>query len=71
MVLYGNSLADPYLDSGMYFLLAAVYRVRSNGIPVEEMRKLLASTRYVVVQFLEAYLGEFLAYAIPADSKVR
>src|SRR5262249_8796746 len=58
MILYGNSFVDPFLESGLYFQFAEVYRVRSNGIPVEAMlRRLPSSTRYVVVQFLEAFLN--------------
>jgi hypothetical protein len=68
LVLYGNSFVDPYIESGMYFQFAEVYRVRSNGIPVEAMLlHIPPSTRYVVVQFLEAYLGEFLGYRIPSE----
>ncbi len=41
MVLYGNSFAAPYLNSGLYFQFAEVHSVRSNDIPVEAaLRKL-------------------------------
>jgi hypothetical protein len=68
MVLYGNSFVDLYLDAGFQFQFQDVYRVRSNGIAVEEMlRKLPPNARYVVVQFIEPYLSEFLRYTIPTD----
>jgi hypothetical protein len=68
ILLYGNSFVDFYLQSGMYFQFQEVYRVRSNGIPVEEMlHKIPINTRYVIVQFLEAYLTDFMTYNIPSN----
>jgi hypothetical protein len=67
-VLYGNSFVDFYLQSGMQFQFQEVYRVRSNGIPVEEMlHKIPSNTRYVIVQFLESYLTDFANYNIPSN----
>ena len=68
MVLYGNSFAAPYLNSGLYFQFAEVHSVRSNDIPVEAaLRKLPVSTRYMLLQFYEPFLGEFLQYKIPEE----
>lgn len=68
MVLYGNSFVDPYLHSGLYFQFTEVYRVRSNMISIDAMlANMPRSTRYVTVQFLEAFLSEFLNYRIPND----
>lgn len=68
MVLYGNSFAAGYLRSGIYFQFAEVHSVRSNGIPVEAaLRNLPPSTRYMVVQFFEPFLGDFLQYQIPEE----
>jgi hypothetical protein len=67
-VLYGNSFTDFYLSAGMPFQFQDLYRVRSNGIPVEDMlRRIPPGTRYVVVQFLEAYLMQFMTYNIPTN----
>ncbi len=66
MVLYGNSFAASYLLAGLYFQFAEVYSVRSNNIPIEAaLRKLPPSTSYMVFQFYEPYLGDFLQYQIP------
>lgn len=66
IVIYGDSFAHPYLASGMYFQFSKVYRVRSNGIPIETLLSdMPPSTRYLVVQFLEGSMSGFLAYKIP------
>jgi hypothetical protein len=68
MVLYGNSFAAPYLNSGLYFQFAEVHSVRNNDIPVEAaLRKLPPNTRYMLVQFYEPFLGDFLQYQIPGE----
>jgi hypothetical protein len=66
LVLYGNSFVGPYLSSGFYFQFAEVYWVRSNGIPIETvLDNLPPEARYMVVQFWEPYLDQFLQYQIP------
>jgi hypothetical protein len=66
MVLYGNSFAADYLRSGLFFQFAEVHSVKSNEIPIEAaLLRLPASTRYLIVQFLEPYTADFLQYQIP------
>lgn len=67
-LLYGNSFANHYAHAGMYFQFADLYRVRSNGLPLEPMlSRIPQGTRYVVVQFLEVFLDDILRSRIPED----
>jgi hypothetical protein len=68
VILYGNSFADQYLGAGFHAQFSDTYRVRSNGIPIQNMlRSMGPDVRYVVFQFLESHLANLLAYEIPSD----
>jgi hypothetical protein len=68
MVLYGNSFAGYYLNAGLYFQFIQVHSVQSRDISLEAaLQKLPPNTRYMIVQFYEPFLGDFLQYQIPGE----
>jgi hypothetical protein len=67
-LLYGNSFVDPFVAQEMPFQFAALYRVRSNSIPLTDvLPRIPDGTRYLIVQYLDAFATEFLSYRIPGD----
>jgi hypothetical protein len=67
-VVVSNSFFDGMTRSGFYFYFNEMWRLRWGATTISDVANALpASTRYVVVQFIEVSIGQMKAFADTAD----
>lgn len=67
--LFGDSFADGMTRSGLFDYFEQLARVRRHQADLSDMLQALPrGTRYVIVQFIEVGLPEFLSIKLPRDN---